>query len=95
MVAMAVGGGGGHVVSRWLHGMAVAGGCMAQWWWWQSRRGGMCGGGVHGDTVHAVMRAGRGGKCSGREGREAQQEARAVGKGRGSCDGHRGRGERE
>jgi hypothetical protein len=97
MVAVAVSGGGSRVVLWWLHSMAVAGGHMAWWWlWWLqwSCRGGMCGGGVHSDVAHAVTRAGRGGKCSGREGREAQQEACAVGKGRDGCNGHRGRGER-
>jgi hypothetical protein len=32
-VAVAVGGGSGRVMLQWLHGMAVAGGRMAQWWW--------------------------------------------------------------
>jgi len=36
MVAVAVGGGSGCVMSQWLHGMAVAGGRMAQWWWRRS-----------------------------------------------------------
>jgi len=61
MVAAAVGGGGGCVVSQWLHGMVVAGGCMAWWWSWQSRRsrqGGICGSGVHSDVAHAVTRVG-------------------------------------
>jgi hypothetical protein len=57
-VAVAVGGGGGRVVSRWLHGMAVAGGHMAQWWSRRLRQGGVCGGRVHGDAAHAVTRAG-------------------------------------
>jgi hypothetical protein len=98
MVAVAVSGGGGHVVSQWLHSMVVAGGRMARWWSWRSQwlhRGGMCGGGVHSDMAHVVTRAGQGGKCSGREGRDAWREAHAVGKGQGGHDGHRGRGKRE
>ena len=94
-VAVAVGDGGGHVVSQWLHSMAVVGGCMAWWWSRQSRRGGVCSGRVHGDAARAVTRVGQGGECSGREGREARREAHAVGKGRGGRDRHRGRGERE
>jgi hypothetical protein len=31
----------------------------------------VCGGRVHGDMARAVTRAGQGGECSGREGREA------------------------
>jgi hypothetical protein len=70
-VAVAVGGSGGHIVSWWLHSMVASGGRMAWWWSWWSRQGGMCSGGVHGDAACAVTRVGRGGECSGREGREA------------------------
>ena len=76
------------------HGSVVVAVVVWRQSWWL-RQGGMCSGGVHSDVAHAVTRAGQGGECSGREGREARQEACAVGKGRGGHDRHRGRGERE